>query len=47
MIADGAKWAWFLTWHTEYIMEQNTPAFVDEVYNHDYVITLDELPDFQ
>ncbi|MFC5528818.1 glycosyl hydrolase [Cohnella yongneupensis] len=47
MIKDGAKWAWFMTWHTIHIMEQNTPVYVDKVYNHDYVITLDELPDFK
>jgi mannan endo-1,4-beta-mannosidase len=47
MAADGAKWAWFLTWHTTYIMEQNTPEYLKMVYNHDYVITRDELADFR
>lgn len=47
MIKDGAKWAWFMTWHTIHIMEQNKPAYIKRVYNHDYVITLDELPDFK
>jgi len=47
MIKDGAKWAWFLTWHTIHIKEQNTAEYLNKVYNHDYVITLDELPDFR
>jgi len=46
MIKDGAKWVWFMTWHTIHIMEQNTSDYINRVYNHDYVITLDELPDF-
>lgn len=47
MVKDGATWSWFLTWHTIHIKEQNTPEYVYEIYNHDYVITLDELPDFR
>lgn len=47
MITDGAKWVWFLTWHTTHIKDQNTAEYINEVYNHDYVITLDELPDFK
>ncbi|MBE6816683.1 MAG: hypothetical protein E7520_03145 [Ruminococcaceae bacterium] len=37
-------WGYFLTWHTEYVTDHNTPAHLSEVYNSDYVITLDELP---
>lgn len=44
MINDGARWVWFLTWHTIHIKEQNTAAYLNQVYNHEYVITLDELP---
>lgn len=47
LIKDGAKWVWFLTWHTLHIKEQNTPEYVNEVYNHDYVVNLDRLPDFK
>ncbi|SFR64910.1 glycosyl hydrolase [Anaeromicropila populeti] len=37
-------WAWFMTWHTIHIMEQNTPEYLREVYHNEYVITLDKLP---
>jgi hypothetical protein len=47
MIADGAKWAWFLTWHSTYITGQNAPEYLNGVYNHDYVLTRDELPKFK
>lgn len=39
-------WTWFMTWHTEHITDQNDPAALNELYNDDYVITLDELPSF-
>ncbi|BCN30282.1 glycosyl hydrolase [Anaeromicropila herbilytica] len=44
MITDGAKWAWFMTWHTIHIMEQNTVEYLKFIYQHDYVITLEQLP---
>ena len=46
LISDGAKWAWFLTWHTIHIKEQNTQEYIHLVFNHPYVVTLDKLPDF-
>jgi len=46
LISDGAKWAWFLTWHTIHIKEQNTQEYIHQVFNHPYVVTLDKLPDF-
>ena len=47
MKADGAKWLWFMTWHTSFIdsNEFNTPSYLKQVYNSDYLLTLDELPD--
>lgn len=39
-----AGWVWFMTWHTEHIMEHNTISDLNAVYNDEYVITLDELP---
>ena len=44
----GAKWAYFMTWHTDYITksENNDPARLKEIYNSDYFITRDELPSF-
>lgn len=47
MIKDGAKWVWFLTWHTIHIKAQNTPLYLNAVYNHAYVITLEDLPLFK
>ncbi len=47
MKTDGAKWLWFMTWHTSFIdsNEFNTPLYLKKVYNSDYMLTLDELPD--
>lgn len=42
---DGAGWVWFMTWHTEYITDHNSVSDLKAIYNDDYVITLDELPD--
>lgn len=36
-------WCWFLTWHTIHIHEQNSPDYLRYVYNHPYVITLENL----
>ncbi|MBQ1464383.1 MAG: hypothetical protein IIZ18_06190 [Ruminococcus sp.] len=45
--ADGSKWLWFMTWHTSFIdsNEINTASYLNKVYNSDYLLTLDELPD--
>lgn len=42
-----AGWLWFLTWHTEYLVDNNTTENLKEIYNDEYVITLDELPDLK
>lgn len=39
-------WIWFMTWHTEYLIDNNDEKSLNELYNSDYVITLDELPVF-
>lgn len=39
-------WALFMTWHTNFITEENKPANLKKIYNSDYFITLDELPEF-
>ncbi|MBQ7782414.1 MAG: hypothetical protein IJ368_00430 [Oscillospiraceae bacterium] len=44
---DSAGWVWFMTWHTEYITENNDINDLKSIYNHDYVITLDELPSWK
>ncbi len=45
--ADGSKWLWFMTWHTSFIDSNaiNTAEYLKKVYNSDYLLTLDELPD--
>ena len=42
---EGAGWSWFSTWSGSFITDgvSNTNAHVEEVFNHDYVITLDEI----
>lgn len=47
MIADGTKWTWFLTWHTIHIKRQNSIEYINKVYNHPYVVTLDKLPNLK
>ena len=45
--ADGAAWLWFMTWHTSFIdsHEINTANYINQIYNSDYMLTLDEIPD--
>ncbi len=46
----GAKWLWFMVWHTEWLTDSrkgNTPEYLNEIYNSDYFITLDELPELK
>ncbi len=44
---EEVDWTWFMTWHTAFIKEENIPSYLDYVYDSDYVITLDELPDLK
>lgn len=43
----NADWSWFSTWAGSFITDgvTNTAEHLDKVFNSDYVITLDELPD--
>ena len=43
--AKNVNWCWFLTWHTMHIHEQNSASYINYVYNHPYVITLESLPE--
>jgi mannan endo-1,4-beta-mannosidase len=56
LIADNAQWSFFMTWNDGGAAGTNSNNFwsgeyhmtnvhKNKVYNHDYVITLDELPD--
>ena len=42
--ADGAMWSWFMIWHTDHITG-NSVKVLNNVYNDEKAITLDELPD--
>ena len=46
MVNEGAWWSYFCPWYGSFITDgtTNTPEMLDEIYNSEYVITLDELP---
>lgn len=46
MVNEGAWWLYFCPWYGEFIMssKNNDPTLLKTIYNSDYVITLDELP---
>ncbi|MDQ6902912.1 MAG: glycoside hydrolase family 26 protein [Bacteroidota bacterium] len=41
---NGAMWSWWMEWHTNFIRKVD-PVYLKYVYNHDLIITKDELPD--
>lgn len=45
---EEAWWSWFCNWYGKYITDPtiNSQQIIQKVYTSDYVITLDELPDF-
>ncbi len=47
LAAEGSNWLWFMTWHTSFIDSNaiNTASYLDHVYNSDWLLSLDELPD--
>ncbi len=49
LAAYEARWSWFVTWSGSFVQDgvTNPLPFLREVYAHDRVITLDELPDFK
>lgn len=49
MTGSGALWTFFMVWHTDSLTDTqlNSIAHLKEIYNSDYFITLDELPDFK
>ncbi len=48
LVSDGAGWSFFMPWYGDYTMDgwahDNTAADWNYVMNHDYVLTLDEMP---
>ena len=49
LLKDKASWLYFCPWYMNYLTsEQNNPAEnLKEIYNSEYCITLDELPDLK
>ena len=47
LISTEKDWLFFMTWHTTWLTDtaSNTVDNLKEIYNSDYFITLDELPD--
>lgn len=43
-LAEGAMWSWWMEWHTDYLTKVDK-TYLHDTYNHDLVITLDEVPD--
>ena len=41
---DGVTWLWWMLWHTGHVASQK-PEDMKRIYNHELVITLDEMPD--
>lgn len=47
IVNEGAWWLYFCPWYGDFIMSptNNDPTLLDTIYNSEYVITLDELPE--
>ncbi|MBC8472932.1 MAG: hypothetical protein H8D56_26015 [Planctomycetes bacterium] len=46
MKEQGFMWNWFSTWHSQWV-RKNEPDDLKRIYNHELVITRDELPDLK
>jgi beta-mannanase len=49
LVADNARWSWFMPWYGSFIRDgiKNPLSHWQKVMAHDYVITLDEMPDLK
>jgi len=49
LVADKAYWSWFMPWYGDFIRNNtwNPIGHWQKVMNHEYVITLDEMPDLK
>ena len=41
---ENIDWVWFMAWHSNWLIDNNSPEYIREVYNNDYVVTLSEFP---
>ena len=49
VVADGAAWSWFMPWYGDFVRDgnHNSAALWEKILGHEYVITLDEMPDLK
>jgi hypothetical protein len=49
LVADNACWSWFMPWYGNFIRDgiKNPLSHWQKIMSHDYVITLDEMPDLK
>ena len=49
LVADRAYWSWFMPWYGSFIRDgvKNPLTHWQKVMNHEYVVTLDEMPDLK
>lgn len=47
LMEQGIHWAWFMTWHTIYVKEHNASEYLHKIYHHDYVLTLEDMPNWK
>jgi len=49
LLSDKAGYSWFMTWYGSFVHDQaiNPMSHWQKLMNHDYVITLDEMPNLQ
>ncbi len=43
-LAEGTIWSWWMEWHTDFLIKVDK-EYLKRVYNHNLVITKDEIPD--
>lgn len=48
LVSTQTDWLFFMTWHTDWLTDtaSNSEEKLNEIYNSEYFITLDELPEF-
>jgi mannan endo-1,4-beta-mannosidase len=49
LVKDGAAWSWFMPWYGSFVRDakNNSLALWQKTMSHEYVITLDEMPDLK
>jgi mannan endo-1,4-beta-mannosidase len=49
LLKDGAAWSWFMPWYGSFVKDPkyNSLALWQKTMNHEYVITLDEMPNLK